>query len=296
MAITDTEVREATRRAAGAPFDGADATSLVAGPDQRAARGQGGLRRRAAEIAPAIGFLVLLGVGWQVMASIIHIQLLPGLRPIWSSISSLITTGQFFDQLKFTMERIVIGFAIVLVISTVLGIAMGRNTFMRRFLEPAVLVGLTIPALVWAFLCIIWFGIGLANPVLAVVLSASPKLIVNVSQGMRSIDADLVEMSHVFRFSRRDRIRYVWIPSLEPYLFSGARVAIAMSWHVVVLVEIFGLTNGVGYYLNLSFSNHDVAGVIAWSALFGVVMAVIEYGVFRTLERRVTRWRRVAIV
>ena len=69
-----------------------------------------------------------------------------------------------------------------------------------------------------------------------------------------------------------------------------------MSWHVVVLVEIFGLTNGVGYWLNLSFSNHDVAGVIAWSFLFGLVMAVIEYGIFRTLERRVTRWRKVATV
>jgi NitT/TauT family transport system permease protein len=255
-----------------------------------------GWKKRAAALVPPALFLVLLALGWQVMARIVNIQLVPGLGPVWTEIRGLVASGQFFDQLKFTMERILIGFAIVMVVATTLGIAMGRNTFVRRFFEPAVLVGLTIPSLVWAFLCIIWFGIGLANPVLAVVLSASPKLIVNVSQGMRSIDADLVEMSHVFRFSRRDRIRYVWIRALEPYLLSGARLAIAQCWHVVVLVEIFGLSNGVGYWLNLSFDNHDVAGVMAWSFLFGVVMAVIEYGIFRTLERRVTRWRKVATV
>ena len=209
MAVTDAEVRDTGALAVAGPREDG---GLVVLPAVVPARRPPGLWDRARQLGPALAFVVLLGLGWQAMASIINIQLLPGLGPIWSEVRQLVVSGQFFEQLRFTMERIVIGFAIVLIVATTLGIAMGRNTLVRRFLEPAVLVGLTIPSLVWAFLCIIWFGLGLGNPVMAVALSASPKLIVNISQGMRSLDPELIEMSHVFRFSRLDRLRYVWIP------------------------------------------------------------------------------------
>jgi NitT/TauT family transport system permease protein len=116
----------------------------------------------------------------------------------------------------------------------------------------------------------------------------------SVIQGVRSVDAQIIEMAHVFRLSRWAQVRHIWLPSLVPYLFSGARLGFSLAWKVIVLVELFGLSNGVGYQLESEFSSQNVAGVIAWTIVFWIVMAVIEYGLIQTLERRSRRWQRTA--
>jgi NitT/TauT family transport system permease protein len=121
-------------------------------------------------------------------------------------------------------------------------------------------------------------------------------LTLSVAHGIRAIDPELVEMAHVFHFSRSVRLRYLWIPAIMPFLFSGARMGFSLAWKVIVLVEIFGLSSGVGYQLNAEFSAQNVAGVLAWTIAFGIAMAVIEYGFLQTIERRLTRWRRAVSV
>ena len=66
------------------------------------------------------------------------------------------------------------------------------------------------------------------------------------------------------------------LPSLVPFLVSGARLGFSLAWKVIVLVELFGLSDGVGYQLNSEFSSQNVAGVLAWTLVFWVVMALIE--------------------
>jgi NitT/TauT family transport system permease protein len=130
----------------------------------------------------------------------------------------------------------------------------------------------------------------------AIGLGVAPALTVSVVQGVRAIDPDIIEMAHVFRIPRSVQLRRLWLPAMMPFLLSGARLGFSLAWKVIVLVEIFGLSSGVGYQLNSEFSSQNVAGVLAWTIAFGVVMAVIEYGVLQTAERRLTRWRRVARV
>jgi len=88
----------------------------------------------------------------------------------------------------------------------------------------------------------------------------------------------------------------VLLPSIVPYLVSCARLGFSLAWKVIVLVELFGMSDGVGYQLNSEFASQNVAGVLAWTLVFWAVMAVIEFGLMQTLERRLTRWRREASV
>ena len=154
------------------------------------------------------------------------------------------------------------------------------------------LVGLTVPGLVWALLCVIWFGVSLANPIVAVALSAAPAIALTVAQGVRSVDADLIEMAYVFRLSRAVQLRRLWLPALAPHLLSACRFGLSLAWKVIVLVEIFGMSSGVGYQLNSAFSSQNVAAMLAWTLSFGIVMAILEYGVLQSLERYLSRWRR----
>ena len=87
----------------------------------------------------------------------------------------------------------------------------------------------------------IWFGVGIANPIVAVALSGAPAIALNVAQGVRAVDADLIEMAHVFRFAPRVRLARLWIPALAPFLLSGARFGLSLSWKVIVLVPMIVL-------------------------------------------------------
>jgi NitT/TauT family transport system permease protein len=245
---------------------------------------------------PPLLFAVLLLAAWQVVASTSSSPLIPDLADVWSSLKAIVRHGDAAGQIGVSLERVVLGFALAFAIALAAGLAMGRNEFVRRLLEPAVVLGLTIPGLVWALLCVIWFGVALSAPVVAIALSSAPALVLNVVQGVRAVDAGLIEMAHVFRFDRRTRLLKLWLPALAPELLSGARLGLSLGWKVLVLVEMFGLSNGVGYQLNQSFSAQDVGAVLAWTLLFGLVMGVLEYAVLAVIERRVTRWRRTASV
>ncbi|MET7640872.1 ABC transporter permease subunit [Streptomyces sp. NPDC005438] len=253
-------------------------------------------RRWGRAVLPAAAFLAALVGGWQLMALRLDSVLVPDVPTVWATLTATASDGHFYDALGVTLLRVLLGFLLAFVVAVAVGLAMGRVPFLRRFFEPAVLIGLTVPGLVWALLCVMWFGVSLTNPVVAVALSAAPALTLSVYQGTVAIDSDLREMAHVYRFSRRDQLRHLWLPSLQPALLSGARLGLSLSWKVIVLVEMFGMSSGVGYELNNQFAAQDVAAVLSWTLLFAVVMAALEYGVLQGLERRLGRWRREVAV
>jgi NitT/TauT family transport system permease protein len=252
--------------------------------------------RVAAHLGPPLLFCLLVAIGWQAMARAVASPLVPDVQAIGVALWRILASGAAVTQIGITLERIVGGFALAFAVALIVGIASARSRIAERFFEPALLLGLTVPGLVWALLCVIWFGVGLMTSVTAIALGVAPALSLSVVHGIKAIDTDLIEMAHVYRFSRATRLRHLWLPAILPFLFSGARMGFSLAWKVIVLVEIFGLANGVGYQLNAEFSAQNVAGVLAWTIAFGIVMAIIEYGFLKMVERRLTRWRKGARV
>jgi NitT/TauT family transport system permease protein len=230
------------------------------------------------------------------MAHLMHTMLMPPLSEIGSEMKRIVVDENALGHIGLTLERILLGCALAFLLSLAIGIPAGRNRWLEAFVRPGIVLGLTIPGLVWALLCVIWFGVNWKAPVVALALGVSPALTVNTIQGVRAVDYSLVEMAHVFKLSPTARLRHLWFPAMAPSLLSGLRTGLSLAWKVIVLVEIFGMSSGVGYELNQEFSSQNVAGVLAWTVIFGGVMGVIEYGVIQGIERRITRWRRVAAV
>ena len=247
-------------------------------------------------VLPGLTFCVLLIAAWQLMSVRMASPLVPDVAEIGREIARIVDNGMAAKQIGVTLWRIVVGFSLAFAIACSLGIVAARSVIFRAFLEPAIVLGLTVPGLVWALLCVIWFGVSLWTAIVSIALGTSPALILSIIQGVQSVDAQVVEMAHVFRLPRSAKLRYIWLPSLVPYLFSGARLGFSLAWKVIVLVELFGLSNGVGYQLQLRVQLQNVAGVIAWTIVFWIVMSVIEYGLLQSLERRSKRWQRTARV
>jgi NitT/TauT family transport system permease protein len=268
-------------------------------PMMRAAtprRRQMPLARAVRAVLPPLAFCLVVIVAWEVMARVLASPLVPDVAEVYGELLRIVPTGAALQQIGVTLGRILSGSALAFVVAVGLGLAIARNRLLAAFFEPGIILGLTVPGLVWALLCVIWFGVSWKTPVVAIGLGVAPALTVSVVQGVRAIDPDLIEMAHVFRIPRSAQLRRLWLPAMVPFLLSGARLGFSLAWKVIVLVEIFGLSSGVGYQLNSEFSSQNVAGVLAWTIAFGVVMAIIEYGMLQTLERRLTRWRRVSRV
>jgi NitT/TauT family transport system permease protein len=271
------------------------AERLVSKPrkDRHGSRAALQFRKLVSSTFPSILFAVALLGFWEVMTRVTASPLVPGLGEVVDEMRRIVFSGLAIKQIGITFARILLGFGVAFVVSLVVGIAAARNSFVRRFVNPAIILGLTVPGLVWALLCVIWFGVSLTTPVVAIALGVAPVMVLHVVQGMHAVDAEIVEMAYVFKLSGRDKIAHIWIPSLIPHLISGSRVGLSLAWKVIVLVELFGLSNGVGYQLNSEFSSQNVAGVLAWTIVFWAVMIAMEYGVLQTLEGRFTAWRRV---
>ncbi len=217
--------------------------------------------------------------------------LLPGPLVVGRRLVELAARGDFWVHLRATIVRVVIGFALAFVVSLGAGILMGSRRLAEGVLESWVLVGLTIPGLCWAVLAVMWFGITEIAPVFAIFVVVLPMLTLNMWQGTKSLDRDLIEMAHVFRASRRSLLRDVVLPQLLPFCLAGARLGFALGWKVVVLSEMFGLSSGVGYMINRSFSSYSMDDVLAWTVGFTLVMFAFEYAVMLPIERRLVRWR-----
>jgi NitT/TauT family transport system permease protein len=241
---------------------------------------------------PPVIFFLLLSATWEAMALWLHSPLVPGCGAILRELVEIVRSGFAFSEIGVTFLRMSLGFLLALLFALPVGILTAVSRTAERFFEPGVILGLTVPGLVWALLCVIWFGVSLASPVVAVALGVLPALVISVHQGVRSLEQERVEMVRVFRLPPSLVLRKVWLPLLYSFIVSGCRIGLSIAWKVIVLVEIFGMSDGVGYQLNSKFSTQDVEGVIAWTLAFWIAMLVIEHGIFRPLEVHANRWKR----
>jgi ABC-type nitrate/sulfonate/bicarbonate transport system permease component len=244
-----------------------------------------------------ITFYVAVIIAWQLLA----LQVVRMPEP-WETLDFLyreisggshggVVTGQFWEHFLVTLQRFSIGLLVAFVVGVVLGIAIGSIRFVRSLLNDVMLVFLALPAVIWAFLTVMWFGLGWEAPVYTVILSAVPFVAVNVAQGVRAVSPDLHRMSDAFRVPRERRIRNLMLPAISGYLFTGLRFAVIIGWNAVLLAEWFGSTSGVGWRARFWYDAARYRGFLGWVIVFILVIFVLDGLVMRPLQRRAFRWR-----
>ena len=170
---------------------------------------------------------------------------------------------------------------------------MGMNPALNRFFDAWLVLLLNIPALVIIVLAYIWFGLGEAAAVGAVAVNKVPNVVITLREGARAMDAGLAEMASVYRFGFFKRIRHVVLPQLQPFFAAATRGGIALIWKIVLVVELLGRSNGVGFQIHLYFQLFDVATILAYTFSFVMVMLLVEFLILQPLEKSATKWRPV---
>jgi NitT/TauT family transport system permease protein len=200
--------------------------------------------------------------------------------------------GPLFHHLGITLARVGISFVIAMVVGTALGIALGRLPWLDRWLNPWLVILLNLLALVVIILTYVWLGLIETALLVAVALNKIPNVAVTLREGARALDRDYTEVAQVYRFGRWATLREAIVPQLAPYLLAPARNGLALVWKIVLVVELLGRSNGIGFQLQSYFQLFDVPRVMAYAAAFVLCVLLIEIVLFAPLERRSGQWRR----
>jgi len=99
-------------------------------------------------------------------------------------------------------------------------------------------------------------------------------------------------MTRVFRLMSWRRLRYIVVPQLAPFLAAAGRSGLSITWKIVLIVELLGRPNGVGFALNLYFQSFNVVGILAYGFVFVAIMLLVEMMLLQPWERRANVWRR----
>ncbi|WP_243369202.1 ABC transporter permease [Microvirga solisilvae] len=236
---------------------------------------------------------VLLFIGlWQIGAVFADSRLLPGPAAVLASLIGEARNGALFHHLGITLARVGVSFTVAMVIGAALGIALGLWRPLDRWLNPWLVILLNVPALVVIILTYIWLGLVETALLVAVALNKIPNVAVTLREGARALDRDYAEVAQVYRLSPWMTLRNVIVPQLAPYLLGAARNGLALIWKIVLVVELLGRSNGVGFQLQSYFQLFDVPRVIAYAAAFIACVLLIELLLFAPLDRRMEAWRR----
>lgn len=235
--------------------------------------------------------LPLLLLLWQALAAIFAHRLFPSPLDVGQTMWTLAVDGRLLPDLGKTLGRASAGFVLAMALGTALGIVLGRVRWLDRLFSGWLLVGLNLPAIVVAIVLYIWLGLTETALILAVVINKVPLVITTIREGVRSFLPEYEELARALRLPFRRRLRLIWVPQLLPFVLAAARTGLSLIWKIVLVFEVLGSDGGVGYRVSVLFQFFDIAGILAYTAAFIVVVLALEYGGLRPLERRVLQWR-----
>jgi NitT/TauT family transport system permease protein len=258
-------------------------TSAPAGPAVKPRREAGAVYLRVLAAASVL-------LAWWLISLTLP-GVVPGPTTTAERLWHIIRHEEFASSVLLTLGRVAAGMLITVIVAVFIGIAMGQSRRFERFMDTFILIGRTIPGLVWALVAVMVVGLNDLAPIVAVFLTATPLVVLQIWEASKALERDLFEMAKVFGVGRLDRLRRILLPALVPSIVAGAKLGLTLAWQVAVLAELFGLGAGVGYQIHENFSNFDIAGVLAWTISFSVIMAFLEYGVIGRVQARLVRWR-----
>jgi NitT/TauT family transport system permease protein len=236
---------------------------------------------------------VLLGIWWLLSLSVPH-YILPGPPRVWQALKLIAAGGDLWSNLAITLWRVSVGFIVAAAVGLPFGIMLGANKRAGEFFEPVIPVLNTVSSAIWAIFAIIWFGISNATTIFVVFMTAMPLIITNVWQGTRTVNADFIELAQVLRMPEWKVMTKIYLPTILPYFFSGARLAFGFGWRVSLVAETIGSSSGVGYRLRQAADLIQTDQVFAWTLTLVMMMATLELGLLKPLENYLFRWKKEA--
>lgn len=241
----------------------------------------------------SVGMLTLLLGLWQWGAQQYTPVILPTPGEVIGALRSLLGEVRLWSAIAATTFHVLTGFGLALVIGGLLGLLAGRQPWVQPALAPISVALLGTPPIAWLVLTMVWFGLGHANSIFTVAVTAGPLVFAGVADAVMGIDPDLMAVAQVYRLEGKARLQSLDWPYVVARLLPVLVTGLGLAWRVAIMAEVLATPNGIGAELNTARANLDTAEVMAW---IGVAIALVLTSdtLLRRLQRRLLPWQAMA--
>jgi putative hydroxymethylpyrimidine transport system permease protein len=248
--------------------------------------------RTARWLGPALLVAALIAA-WQSVVVLFDIPSWKLPAPSAIAVELVASRALYLKHTWVTLMEVMLGFGAALATGVLLATMIAYYRTLQRAVYPLVIASQTIPIIVIAPLLLIWVGYGIAPKIIVVILIAFFPITVNTVDGLRSVDADMVNMMRTLGASRRQIFTKVQVPTAMPFLFSGTKIAVTFSVIGAVIGEWVGASAGLGYMTRISvplFLTARAFGAVVLLAAMGISLFVSV----ALLERLLLPWYHTA--
>lgn len=230
--------------------------------------------------------VVLLLILWQVTSFFYDPLILPSPVETGRAIYNIVVSGQFHYTALTTLLNTLFGVILALLCGIFVGVLSGLSKAIYAVFHPLIIVLQSTPVISWILLALVWFSNEII-PVVLVMFTCIPIVIVNISEGIRNVDKKLLEMAKIYKIERFKIIREIYLPSVLSQLLSSTRLILGLSFKVAVMAEVVGrVKGGIGEKLNWAWINIETPEIIAWTIIVIVVTFLVEYSIMKLIALR----------
>lgn len=235
--------------------------------------------------------IVTVLVVWIVMGNEgkLNPVVMPTLQKIGKTFKTLLGKGTLIKHCGISLGRVLKGYCISAVLGISLGILIGLSTHLERITQLIIQIIKPIPPIAWIPLVILWFGIGESGKVFLIFLGGFFTILVNVIDGIKQTDSNLIEVSKVMETPLIKHIFKLVIPSAAPNIFTGLRVGLTSCWMCVVAAELVSSTTGLGYMIMDARQYGQTDVVIVGMITIGLIGKIMD-SLLHLIESKIVVW------
>jgi nitrate/nitrite transport system permease protein len=243
-----------------------------------------GLGKVAASIVPPIVMVALILVAWELLCRKAGATLPPPSKVVrdgWELIAHPFYDHGGLDKglywhLSASLQRVAFGYALASVVGVALGTLVGQSVWAMRGLDPIFQVLRTVPPLAWLPLSLAAFRDGQPSAIFVIFITAIWPIIINTAVGIRNIPQDYRNVAAVLRLNPLEFFLKIMVPAAAPYIFTGLRIGIGLSWLAIVAAEMLIGGVGIGFFIWDAWNSSHISEIIIALIYVGIVGFVLD--------------------
>lgn len=241
-------------------------------------------RSLAAKVVPPVVVIGLLALIWELLGAQPGASL-PGPSKVVAETWELIV-DPFYDnggndvglawQLLASLQRVAYGYLLAVVVGIGLGVLVGQSTWALRGLDPLFQVLRTVPPLAWLPISLAGFRDGNPSAIFVIFITAIWPIIINTSVGIRNIPDDYRNVAKVIRLNGFEYFGKIMLPAAAPYIFSGLRIGVGLSWLAIIAAEMLIGGVGIGFFIWDAWNSSRISDIILALVYVGLVGFMLD--------------------
>nr|WP_290223945.1 nitrate ABC transporter permease [Trichocoleus desertorum] len=242
------------------------------------------LQKQAINVIPPVVAILIFLVIWQILCSGPQAPL-PAPTTVISETWELII-DPFFDngdtdkglalQIFASLKRVAIGYSLAAIVGVALGILIGTNKLMFRALDPLFQVLRTVPPLAWLPISLAAFRQANPSAIFVIFITAIWPILINTAVGVKQIPQDYNNVAKVLRLSKQKYFFKILFPATVPYIFTGLKIGIGLSWLAIVAAEMLTGGVGIGFFIWDAWNSSRISEIILALVYVGVVGLLLD--------------------